>query len=195
MRIEHIAYFQYDELTDEAKQKAKDWYRNGIQSDTFMIDEIFDSFKALFKEAGITLEDWQLGAYTYNSVKFDIGDAADLKGKRALAWIEHHLLSHLRITRKEFNEKRKDYMSYGPDYRVGKVKPCPLTGICYDEDFLNSLQNSVKEGETLKESFKGLADLCQRLCEREIEYQNEDEQVEDTIRANGYEFTIDGNRA
>lgn len=195
MRIKEIRLYQFDELSDEAKATARDWLRDATASDTYVLDEMIDSLKALFKASGIKLVDWSIGAYNQNNyVKFDLGDAADLTGARAMAWLENNLFDRLRITPAEFEKKRKEYMSYGEGYRIGKIKPCPLTGMGYDEDLLDAIRKSISSGETLKEAFKGLADHIAKMFETEVEYQNKDEQVEENIRANEYEFTVDGKR-
>lgn len=196
MRIEHIVYLHFDELNDEAKEKARQWYREGSASDTNSMDEVVDSLKSLFKAASIKLTDWSIGAYNqHNYVTFDMGDAGELSGPRALTWLENNLFAGLRMTSQEYKQKRKEYLSYGELYRPGKVRPCPLTGVYYDEDLLDALREAVKLGDTLGDAFRGLADTAGNLIEKEYEYKNEDEQIDDTIRANEYEFTVDGERA
>jgi hypothetical protein len=193
MKIIETKVYTFDELSDSAKEKARDWYRKANTSESYYLDEIYDSLKALFKAANITLKDWSLGPYNRgNQVTFDLGDASELTGRRALAWLENNLFAGLRITAHEFAKNRKDYLKYGPDYRAGKIKPCPLTGICYDEDYLDALRKSIKEGDTLRDAFRNLADVCGRLCEAECEYRDEDEQIDEDIRANEYTFTEEG---
>ena len=34
MRIKHTKVYQYDELSDEAKEKARNWYRDGNCEDS-----------------------------------------------------------------------------------------------------------------------------------------------------------------
>lgn len=187
--------YKYDELSAGAKSRARDWYREASASDNYVLDEMMDSLKALFKAANIKIKDWSVGAYNRNNyVSFDMGDAGELTGARALAWLENNLLDGLRITRAEFMAKRRDYLKYGDSYRVGKIKPCPFTGVCYDDDLLDSLRADVKSGDTLKDAFSNLADKVGRMNEDALEYQNKDEQVAEMIEANEYEFTEDGNR-
>lgn len=196
MRIKEIKLYKFDELEDDAKEKARDWYREMSAEDSYPLDEMIDSLKALFKAAGIKLTNWSLGAYNQNNyVRFDLGDSENLTGKRALAWLENRLFNDLRITRAEYLKNRKAYLGYGDGYRIGKIQPCPLTGICYDEDFLDALKKAVKNGDTLKDAFNSLADKCASMIEAELDYRNKDEQVEESINANEYEFTEDGRRA
>jgi len=190
-----VNLYEFDELNEEAKEKARDWYRDANSSESFYLDEIYDSLKAVFKTANIKLTDWSLGAYNRgNDVSFDLGDAGELKGKRAMAWLENNLLAKCRITAEQFSKNRKNYMSFGDSFRIGKIKPGPFTGMCYDEDYIDALKKSIASGDTLKEAFKNLANICGTLCENEVEYQNEDETVDENIRANEYTFTKSGKR-
>jgi hypothetical protein len=185
--------FKFEELSDEAKERARQWYREATAADDYPLEEIVESLKGLFKAAGIKLQDWSLGAYNQGSfVKFDLGDAAELTGSRAVAWLENNLFGPLRITRETYLANRKDYLRYGWGYRIGSIAPYPFTGICYDEDLIDGLRDSIKGGDTLKDAFRSLADVCGRIAEKEYEYQNEDEQVDESIIANEYEFTADG---
>ena len=73
------------------------------------------------------------------------------------------------------------------------MKPCPFTGYCADEDYLESLVNDIKQGIDLKTAFKGLAAVYQRIIQNEIEYQNSDEYISEHLQINNYEFLEDGN--
>lgn len=196
MRTIQTTVYQFDELTDKAKEKARDWYRDATAGESYYLEDIYGSLKATFKAAGIKLTDWSLGPYNRsNQVTFDMGNAGELTGARALAWLENNLFEKVRITPAEFAERRKDFLSYGPAYRVGRLRPCPFTGMCYDDDYIDSLVKDIKSGDTLRDAFRNLADVCGRLCEQECEYQNEDDTVDESIRANEYEFTEDGKRS
>ena len=195
MRVIKTELFKYDELSEAAQEVARDWFRRASDSDTYTQDEIVESFKAVFKAAGLRLSAYSIGGYSYSSVDFDIGDAGDLKGKRAMAWLENNLFAGLRITAHEFNKNKKNYMRYGNEYRIGKVKPCALTGVCFDEELLHDLKSSVKDGMTLKDSFSALADKARQMIEEAYEWERKDEIVVKNIEANEYEFTEDGKRA
>lgn len=174
--------------------------------------EIIDSLKAVFKHTnGISnLRDWSIDAYGYSYVKFefDQDEVGDLTGNRALAWLENNLLADLRIkptmpmftrftlpdgSRTEYQPtERGELAKYGQYYRPGMIKPCPFTGVCFDEDYLESLQNSIKAGDTLKEAFAELADVAAKLFRNEIEYQNSEEYfLESESEA---QYTVDGRR-
>lgn len=209
MREETIKVYKFEELSDDAKEKARTWYRESVLAyDRYSQDEMVDSLKALFKAAGIKLKDYSLGNSWNrdNHVRFDMGDAGALSGKRAWAWLENNLFKSLRIYKtwqdgpglarwdgeKHRHYSLKDARSYG--YRLGEIPSCPLTGVCYDDDFIDALREAVKDGDTLEEAFAGLASTFAKIADAEDEYRNSEEAVDESLTINEYEFREDGTR-
>lgn len=191
MKTHAIITYSFDELSDDAKQKAIEHYRNTC-SEIFWADELLESFCAVFKAANVTLKDYELGLYNSN-IRIDLNDTiGDLTGARAFAWLENNLFYKLRITRADYLKNRKAYLSYGRDYRIGCVKPGPLTGYCADESFLNHLTDAIKSGNTLKDAFLQLADVYQSLLNQENDFQNSEEYISEHMQANEYEFLENG---
>lgn len=185
-------------------------------------DEIFDSLKAVCKAADVKLKDWDLGAYNRgNHIDIELpGDdaTAELSGKRAMAWLENNLFGPLRVRpnlriddwRKHvdpatgflkhnapLDELSRYYRTLDGKLHlrggaIGQVPPCPLTGVCFDEDYLDALRKAIRDGETLQEAFKGLADVYERLVEAEIESQNTEEYFIEHAETNDWQFTEDG---
>lgn len=155
-------------------------------------DEVMDSLKGLFKAAGIKLTDWKIGAYSYSHVKFDMGDAAELDGRRAWAWLENNLFSALRVPYR--GPARWDVAKYGEHYRPGMIKPCPFTGVCFDDDFLDQLRANVRAGMNLEDAFSDMADVARRIMEKEYEAEQSEEYFIDEAEANEYEFKASGER-
>jgi hypothetical protein len=59
MRVAELSIYKYSELDGKAKQRAKDWYINGM--DYPWHQENIDSIKAFCDHFGITLKDWAIG--------------------------------------------------------------------------------------------------------------------------------------
>lgn len=188
-----ITVYQYAELpTEKAKNRARDWF---LECDEISTEEVLESLKALFKNcSGVKLTDWSIGTYSpsYLKVTFAQDGAEDLKGARAFAWLENNLLAGVRIP--WTGQKRRELAQYGVWYRPGLVKPCPFTGVCFDDDFLDALRASLKAGDTLKDAFEDLARHAQKLLEAEYEYHQSEEYVSEMMEANEYEFDEDGRR-
>src|SRR5689334_12014118 len=111
MRTHALKLFTFNELSDDAKEHARNKYREK----NYEIDwqhEIFCSFKKTFIKSGLHITDYSLGLNSYSYVKFDMDEnIRKLTGSRALAWLENNLFSKLRITRAEYMKNRKDYLS------------------------------------------------------------------------------------
>jgi hypothetical protein len=142
-------------------------------------DEVMDSLKAIIKAAGYRLTDWNVSSSNYSYIKLSSNDNIDdLSGARAFAWLENKILSKHRIPWLPFtNAKRREYAAtlkaYSPCHPAGKrhfyapgcVNPCPFTGYCGDESFLDDLKDSIRAGMSVRESLLALARCAQKQFE------------------------------
>ena len=196
MRTQTINIYSFNELSEEAQEKALNDYRESI-TEIFWADEIIESLKGLFEKCnGITLKDWSLGdCQSWLRVSFDRDEIGDFTGKRAMSWIENNLLINIRIPENSLsmNGTRRKLAKYGQYYRAGMIEPCPFTGYCSDDDFLQDLISEVKQGTVLKTAFEGLAVTCQKLIQNEMEYQQSEEYIKEHFEMNNCEFDEDGN--
>ena len=153
-------------------------------------------------------------ASDYNS-----DDVPKLSGPRAMAWLENNLLGPLRVKPnmriddwrpqldpatgfvRKGQRLRTDntacYYHTGDklhrrDGRMGEIPSCPFTGYCADEDYLQAVRKSIRDGDTLKESFENLADVCMNLLEEEDAAQREEDYFADHTTANGYLWDDEG---
>ena len=167
----------------ELKEKFPDSYKLAIEkyrNDSYeyespFVGEIFDSLKKILSESGISLKDWDIGAYGYNriNIEFSNEETKILSGGRAMAWLENNLLLKLRD-------------------KMGKLKSCPFTGICYDDILIENLILNVKKGMYLHDAYCTLAYDCGKLIREEIEFENKEENIFETLEVNDYEFTSNG---
>jgi hypothetical protein len=116
-------------------------------------------------------------------------DIKNFSGSRAMAWIENNLFAGLREKRK-FSARVKKFGREAYDSALYvKIPSCSLTGVCFDDDFLGALRDSIKDGNTLFNSYTWLADIAQKLYENElIHAQSEDEFLD----SDWLEYTKDG---
>ena len=165
--------------------------------------EIFDSLKGLFEAAGVKLKNYNLGASWNRGNNIDAifsqDEAGELTGARAFAWIENNILAPLRIPwtgarRWKMARHNLAYVSCGNcrPYSAGLVPPCPFTGYCADESFIDGLLKAVRSGDTLKEAFEGLTSTYATLIEEEMEQERSEETFLD--RASDWQFTEDGDQ-
>lgn len=59
MRTVELEVMEFTELSDSAKDNARDWYRQGSEFPFF--DEYLASIKAFCQEFGVSLKDWSIG--------------------------------------------------------------------------------------------------------------------------------------
>lgn len=78
MRLATYEVFKFNELSAEAKEKAREWYREGFEY--FWWDEALSSIKAFAKEFGAKVTDWSISPYGYSFVKTD-ADHSNFRGR------------------------------------------------------------------------------------------------------------------
>lgn len=176
----------------EAFERARDRYNDSIAGDIPWMDETVESLKAVFAHAGIRPRDWSIGPCSPCYVTFDRFDGDDLTGPRAMAWLENRVFGPLRIPFE--GPRRWSLAKYGEYYRPGMVKPCPFTGYCADEDYLESLREYIAGGQTIRDAFKALADVAGRLIESDCESATSEEAFLEAAEVGGWEFDEEGRR-
>ena len=176
MRTVQIELYKFDELAPDAQERVVERYREHQHiHGHFWTDEIWDSYNALIKHIGTPPD----------SDEFDL--------RRSLAWLENHVLEPLRVG--WTGKKRKDYRRYGQGYRAGQIKPCPFTGVCFDDALLYFLVKEVKDGANPRSAVRWLAEERDRLIEAEVEHQSSDAYIREELEVKEAEYTRDGGEA
>jgi len=191
------------ELNPEGYEAAFEHYKEHQCFEIPWQHETIQSLKEIVKDAGIELRDWNLGAYNRNNgieLRFynasgtsdNHDEISEMSGKRAFAWLENNLLCKYRIPFISMmgSKKRRNFAGYQTRkfYAPGLVAPCPATGYCSDDEYLESLQTSLRKGWTLKESFENLADVCQTILERDSEDQRSEDYFLNECSAHEWQF-------
>lgn len=197
MRTVENQVFQFDELSDDAKEKARDWYRSG---DSYPWAEenraSLERFCEVFPAEG---RNWYYDACSYSiDASITCEDAiAELSGPRLLAYLHNNCA--------EVFSRSKRYSKGAPYHSGAKTRKsrvmreetcCPFTGYHMDESLLDTLRAFLKKPDcrTFGELLSDCLDDWARACRDDCEYHNSDESVDETIRINEYEFTEDGGR-
>lgn len=182
MQTHTVTTYTYSELTSEAKYYAFSEWQQGVDNDPYVPfdDDIRGSIRGGIESAGLSLSDWSIGTHGYSWVKVTgLDDAGELRGKRALAWLENNLLAQYRIPWS--GEQRTSVARYGRFYRPGMVTPDPFTGYYLDDVVIEHLINRISKcDDTLEEAFESLASVWQRALEDEVESARSREYFEDT---------------
>jgi len=186
MRIEHIVreLYQFEELDDKAKEKAREWYRRCTDDETFWSEQCTDDCEEQLKYLGFSID------HIYWTGFWSQGDGACFAG----TWSAANVIVNAASDVEELGKTHAKLIAI--------ARACPEAsatvkqkGHYYHE---NCTEFSCDEF-TDEDSFIDLAKDCMRWCYRQLEkayeWQNANEQVDENIVANGYEFTKEGERA
>lgn len=177
--------YTYDELSECAKERARDWYREH-DTEFSWAAEYRESLEAGLKLLGARARDWSVdcgGGYVSiaeypadpaeESRWFRGGKLEPMEGARLAKWLQRHYSHEL-------------------------AGCCELTGFCGDDDFLRPLRTFVarpRKGTTLRDLVRECCDSWVAACAADIRFQSSDEYVSEHIIANGYEFLKNGEPA
>ncbi len=204
MRTETITriIYKYDELpTEKAKETARDWWRDGEHYSWNA--EYFDSLRKFCDVLNIKIADWGIDYYnpgaSYVKFRYDFQDAEDLSGLRLRTWIINNWLP--KFAQGKYYSTKGHHDTNGKYYHKSRHSKifieydnCPLTGFVGDISLIQPILDFIKKPDSrdledilyaCKENF--ISEFCS-----DMQSQDEDEYVADTITANEYEFTEDG---
>lgn len=68
MRQITVDLYQFDELSEEAKQNAMQWFRRGMQHYAW-VDEGIESIEAFCKHFGVDLKDYSISPYSHSYIR------------------------------------------------------------------------------------------------------------------------------
>lgn len=195
-RTVETTVYKFDELSDEAKEKAREWYRAGCYDYDWWS---FDDYINCAKFIGIDIDKIYFsgfgsqddGACFEGRYEYKKGGAKKLK---AHAPNDKELA---RIADELQKLQRKNFYGLSASVRhIGHYNHEMCTDFSIDREN-NSSYGDVPEDtcEALKDLLRDYMRWIYRQLEKEWEWLNADEQVDDNIRANEYEFKEDGARA
>lgn len=176
MRTKEVQIFKYEELDDEAKENARDWYRSAGDCYSWG-EENLDSLKAWAEWFHVKIRDYSLGGSDNRSqgVKFEVNidsNVDDLRGVRLWKWLNN-----------QFIFPKLD-------------GSCPFTGYGFDETLLDPIREFMKRPSDLS-YFELMKECIEAFCSAyaaDVDYSYSDEAVEENIIANEYEFDSQGRR-
>jgi len=197
MRTVETQVFQYDELSEAAKAKAREWWRDG---DFFpWHHENRQSLESFCDAFPVEVRRWSYDQWSYDTdCRFSWDDETPgdvLEGVRLRTYLLNNY-SSLLFTQGVYTMQRQDGTFAS---RVSKLKEvelnCHLTGYDMDETLLLPIREfirSPKAGVTFEDLLEACIDAWGRACRDDMAYYYSDESAEENIRANEYEFTEDG---
>lgn len=212
MRTETISIYGFDELSDSAKQTAIENWRNSRYEYDWS-GEWSDSINAFAEAMNITIRDWEVNPYGYSNVSWDLqipwewnyadgNPDEDMRGLRLRTWLINNALPEL--AKGKYYSKDISHNPYRYVHRYSKIQfeynNCPLTGYCGDCPLIDPILEFIESGwrnesTTLLDVFQDCFDRWIKEFISDMEWQDSDEYITDTIEANEYEFYADGSLA
>lgn len=169
--------YKFDELSESAKEKAREWFRQGALD--------YDWWDFIYEDAariGLKIEHFDIDRH-------DIGGKikhADYAGTACKILKEHGEQTDTYILAAEF---LKDCQTLDAEIESIEALDDP------NDTMLDRLSTAKDEKETLEKEFEyALLQEYFSMLSQEVEYLMSDEQVDESILSNEYEFTEDGRR-
>ena len=203
MRIKETKVYQFDELADEAKEKAREWYRTASSNDfsDFGAENAIEDAKTCFAFVGVRID------RVFYSGFCSQGDGACFEGSWYASDFKPGKLEEHAPEDKELHRiagafaslvKELPHASFSVKHR-GHYQHSLCTEFDVDLGLEADEEGNTPAVDIDEDDIKQLARDCMdwiySQLEKEYEWQNADEQVDENIRANEYEFDEEGGRA
>lgn len=202
--------YTFDLLSDQAKEKARDWYRQAGCSDFFGAEFVSDDAKEMLKHAG-----WDISKVYYTGF-WSQGDGACFEGAWSARLVDvaamkdnapldaelHRIAEELAKVAAKFplsggGVKHRGHYYHENctsfDFEPGDDEECEDIIYRSDEDKAHNAAISAAEYDFIEASRDAMRWIYRRL-EKDWEFQNSDEMVDENILANEYTFTEEGKR-
>jgi len=188
--------YTFDLLSDKAKEKARDWYRKSPANDDFYATCVIEDAKTVFISAG-----WEIRKVYYSGFSSQ-GYGACFEGSWSAKAVNVAAMKEnapLDVELHRITEELAKVAAHFP-LSIGGVKQsghyyheqCTQFSFELEDKAHSDVVSSVEDA--FIEASRDAMRWIYRTLEKEWEYQNSDETVDDNILANDYTFTAQGNR-
>jgi hypothetical protein len=212
MRTIETSLYQFDELGESAKEKARDWYRQADAYDDYFSESVIEDAATIADLIGIDLRQKPVklmnGTVRYDPAVYfsgfsSQGDGASFEGsyrykkgaaKAIRAYAPQDRELHRIADELQALQARNFYRLRASIGTSGRY--CHEYSMDVNVEYAGDDYRDVSAVEDdVTELMRDFARWIYRALERAYDYENSDEAVDETIRANEYEFEEDGARA
>jgi hypothetical protein len=210
-KITKTTVYEFHELSDEAKDKARAWFREGA-GDHDWHEFIYDDFEEVCRILGVTLKTYPVrlmgggtrhkprvyftgfssqgdGACFEASYGYENGAARRIRDYAPRDPALHRIADLLQdAQRRNFYQLRADTTHYG------RYCDAHSMGITVERDSIHCQDITAGAADAVIEALRELADWLHRRLEREWKYIMSDACADEGIAANAYTFTESGQR-
>jgi hypothetical protein len=199
MRTVEKTVYKFDELSDKAKEAARDWFRRDYPHPDWW-DHIYEDAEAVGKILGVTFDHknayhqpsiWFNGFYDQGSGSAFDGTYSYAKGctRNIRVYAPQDKELH-RIADDLLEAQRKAFYKLSASC---KSRRCNWLDVTVYDDF--SYASTAPHYEEVAQALRDFNHWIFKQLQTEYEYLMSDEQVDESILANDYEFDEDGSRA
>lgn len=213
MRTETVerTLFKFEELSDEAKEKARDWWRQCDDDLGFDVEYVYEDASRMGKLMGIDLDTkpvklmggntrykpciWYSGFWNQGdgacfegSYRYQKGGVKAIKAECNDPELIRIATQLQEVQRQNFYKIRAKTSHRGHYYHSG----CMPVDVYHSDDDYRDI-GSAEDGIT--QLLRDFADWIYEQLENAYEYRMSDEAVDESIIANEYEFNEEGERA
>lgn len=213
MKTIRTKVYQFNELTEQAKEVAINWYRNDGNDGYIYADEIIESVKKVAE-----LFNLKFGReYTDVRTSHIDDNILELKGIRLYKYIVNNYWSSLfkrkylgcigdnrvikhRMSKTHFYDMKKGARVNSSNFIYSNIQydnSCTLTGVCYDMDILQPVYDFLEKpntSTTFEDLMNEIESAISKTFQQNEDWVNSDEYITEQIEANEYDFTKDGKR-
>lgn len=180
--IHHI--YSFSELDETAKENAIFCLQDAAAEDPYLLEhvshELTESLKSICQAFGLRLMDYSFGTCDRgHKVEVSSYHAEDLSGRRACAWFLRGLLRHGYSRPARFRE-----MTF--------PGVCGFTGVCYDEDILETVWESLLDGSTVRQAFDSVSGKLCSILEAEENYLTSPAAIREMLDESFEQFDVEG---
>jgi hypothetical protein len=208
MRTIETVVYQYDELSPEAQEKARDWFLKDFE---FEADFVLEDAARVAALLGIAFDTHTVDLYgggmrqepdIYWSGFSTYGDGACFEGHYAYAPGSVKAVKAYAPLDKELHsiaqqlqdvQKRHSYRLTAQILHRGHYYHSGCMDVVVEDS--REIEVSDTAEEEITEALRAFADWIYSQLQAEYHYQVSPDNVEEAIRANEYEFTVDGKSA
>lgn len=208
MRTEEIKIYQFSELSEDAKEKAIEQFRD-INVDSDWWDFIYSDFAALCKTIGVDIDTKRTyfsgfshqgsgSSFTTNYVNvLDLINGINSEAWKQYAPNEKLDFCKFEIDRRVMSAIENGGIDMGIEVRPSNSESSIRVSVSYriinantDTPLILTILETLETD--IEQNMETLNSWLYRTLEKEYEYLTSDEAIKETIEANGYEFLESG---
>lgn len=204
MKTKTVILYEFNELSEASKEKARQWWRECSAGDSYWSESVIDEAKEEGKKMGIDIDSiYFSGFYQQGSGACFEGTwhACDVKaGETAKDWGDSPATKEISRIAAEFEETAKNFPNAsfsvkhsGHYYHEFSTSFNVSLGEDEDNGSISQEEWSRAEGDLIETARDYMRWIYKQL-EKEYEYQNSDEVIDELLESNEYTFREDGTR-